>query len=213
MNHFNTISDPQHDSAKYIADKLNPEHAQMLADSAIAPDVIAARCYSSANKAAQLSRLGFSDFQRNVPTLVVPIWNVAGEIGLYHHRPDQPRFDGKRKRIVKYEFPKGTHMAVDVHPFIRDAVRDPNVPLFVTEGVKKADAAISKGLCCIALIGTWNWRGTNEFGGKTALPDWESIALKDRRVYIVFDSDVMVKPSVHGALSRLKAFLDSRGAR
>ena len=35
----------------------------------------------------------------------------------------------------------------------------------------------------------------NEHGGKTALPDWEQVALNDGRdVYAVFDSDVMTKP-------------------
>ena len=48
--------------------------------------------------------------------------------------------------------------------------------------------AVSQGLCCIALLGVWNWRGTDEHGGKAALPDWDSIALNDRPGYIVFDS-------------------------
>ena len=48
---------------------------------------------------------------------------------------------------------------------------------------------MSKGLCCIALLGVWSWRETNEHGGKTALPDWELIALNGRDVYITFDSD------------------------
>ena len=49
-------------------------------------------------------------------------------------------------------------------------------PLF-----RKADAAVSIGLCCIAVLGVWNWRGTSDWGGKTALPDWEMIAFKDAR--------------------------------
>ncbi len=46
----------------------------------------------------------------------------------------------------------------------------------------------------------------------TALADWEAIALNDRQVYIVFDSDVMMKPQVHAALARLKTFLEARKA-
>jgi uncharacterized protein DUF3854/uncharacterized protein DUF927 len=52
---------------------------------------------------------------------------------------------------------------------------------------------------------------TNNWGGKTALPDWESIALAGRDLYIVFDSDVTLKTTVFTALSRLKAFLVQRG--
>jgi hypothetical protein len=101
-------------------------------------------------------------------------------------------------------------MALDVHPFTREKLGDPSVPLFITEGIKKGDALVSQGLCAIALIGVWNWRGTNEHGGKTVLPEWEFVALNNREVYIIFDSDVMLKQEVHVALARLKAFLEVR---
>ena len=65
----------------------------------------------------------------------------------------------------------------------------------------------------MALIGVWNWRGTNGRGGKTALPEWEHVALNGRKVYVVFDSDVMEKREVHAALRRLKGFLESRDAK
>jgi hypothetical protein len=103
-------------------------------------------------------------------------------------------------------------MLLDAHPQIRELLDDPLVPLWITEGIFKADAAISKGLCCIALLGVWNWRGTNGLGGKTVLPDWEAIALNGRAVYLAFDSDVMTKREVYAALARLGAFLTSRGA-
>ena len=141
---------------------------------------------------------------------VAPIYNVHGEIALYQARPDFPRI--KNNKPLKYEFPGGATMTIDVHPRIRHMMNNPDIPLYITEGTKKEDCAISRGLCCIALLGVWNWRGSNEHGGKVALPDWESIALNGRRCYIVFDSDVMIKPAVHAALVRLKAMLDSRGA-
>ena len=43
----------------------------------------------------------------------------------------------------------------------------------------------------MSLLGVYNWRGTGPHGGITALGDWESVHLKDRRTYIVYDSDVM----------------------
>ena len=77
----------------------------------------------------------------------------------------------------------------------------------------KADAAVSAGLDCVALLGVWSWRGTNESNGTTALPDFEYIALKGRRVVTgtAFDSDVMLKTSVHQALTRFGAYLNHRG--
>ena len=53
---------------------------------------------------------------------------------------------------------------------------------------------------------------TNEVGGKLALPNWDSIALNERLVRIVFDSDVARKRSVALALQRLAAFLERRQA-
>ena len=50
-------------------------------------------------------------------------------------------------------------------------------------------------------------------GGKTALAAWESIALNDRDVCVVFDSDVATKAEVAGALRRLQSFLEGRGAK
>ena len=101
---------------------------------------------------------------------------MHGKRALHIVRPDQPRVRNSGK-VIKYEFPTGSKMILDVPPSCYPFLADPNTPLWVTEGSKKADAAASQGLCCIALLGVWNWKGTNQYGGKTVLPDWESIAL------------------------------------
>jgi hypothetical protein len=192
-----------------VYNSLAVHHRAMLVqESSIKPKVIEARGYRTVETKAELERLGFGRAQRNVPGLLLPIYAPGGEISLYQFRPDEPRI--KNGRPVKYETPSGSHMALDVHPFTREKLGDPSVPLFITEGIKKGDALVSQGLCAIALIGVWNWRGTNEHGGKTVLPEWEFVALNNREVYIIFDSDVMLKQEVHVALARLKAFLEVR---
>jgi Domain of unknown function (DUF3854) len=191
--------------------KLYRHHAELLMASAVAPAVSLARDYRTVETKAELGRLGFGRAQQLVPTLLVPVFNERGDVELFQHRPDAPRRNGKGQ--VKYETPSGAKMVVDVPPAARDRLADPAVPLFVTEGVRKADAAVSAGLCCVALLGVWNWRGSNSDGGKTALAIWESVALKGRTVYITFDSDVMLKKEVNDALVRLGAFLGRRGAR
>jgi hypothetical protein len=192
-----------------VYNSLAAHHRAMLEqESSITPEVIEGRGYRTVKTKAELETLGFGRAQRKVPGLLFPIYGPGGEISLYQFRPDEPRI--KNGRPVRYETPGGSRMALDVHPFAREKLGDPSVPLFVTEGIKKGDALVSRGLCAIALIGVWNWRGTNEYGGKTALPEWEYIALNDREVYIVFDSDVMLKPQVYNALARLKPFLESR---
>lgn len=138
--------------------------------------------------------------------LVVPVFDVTGKVAFHQIRPDEPRAD-REGRPRKYGTPSGVRMALDVHPAIHQQLGNPQRPLFITEGIRKTDSAISQGLCCIAFLGVWNWRGMNDQGGKTILAAWEYIALNGREVFIVFDSDVMIKPAVHQALGRLKAFL------
>jgi hypothetical protein len=191
--------------------RLLPHHRAMLEASAISSQVINARGYRTATKKAELKELGFSDTQCRVPALVIPVFDVTGAVALHQIRPDMPRA-GQNGKPIKYDTPRNAKMALDIPPAARPFLGNPNRPLFITEGVKKADSAVSHNLCCVALLGVWNFRGMNDDGGKTVLAAWESIALEDREVYIVFDSDVALKPEVYKALLRLKVFLESRKA-
>jgi hypothetical protein len=197
------------DSPLELGEVLSQRHQRMLLlQSSIYPAVVEARGYRTVETKAELKRRGFSDIQCNVPGLLIPIYSPRGEISNYQFRPDEPRIkDGKP---VKYETPQSSRMVLDVHPLAREKLGDPLTPLFITEGIKKGDALVSRGLCAVALLGAWNWRGTNERDGRVALPEWEHIALNGRRIYIVFDSDVMLKPQVHAALVRLRAFLEAK---
>lgn len=191
---------------------LSAAHRALVAGSAITPEVAAERGYRTVGKRSDLMRLGFTDRQARTPALLIPIHNVLGVVATYQIRPDDPRIeDGKPRR---YETPKGARLAIDVPPRVFDEgwLGDPSVPLFVTEGVRKADAAASVGICCLDLLGVYGFRGTNDAGGKTVLVDWESVALEGRTVYVVYDSDVMTKAGPHGALVRLKGILEHRGA-
>jgi hypothetical protein len=190
-------------------DQLLPQHAALIRGSAISDEVATARGYRSVTDKAELRSLGFSENQARVPALLLPVWDVSGKVALYQARPDDPRVP--KGKPVKYETLVGSRMTIDVPPSIRHQLGDPSIPLWITEGIRKADAAVSAGLCCIGLLGVWNWRGRNEHGGKVALADWESIALNGRVVYIAFDSDVMTKREVAEALERLRAFVESRG--
>ena len=118
----------------------------------------------------------------------------------------------RKGKPVKYETKGGRRMVLDVPPTTHPHLGNPAVPLWITEGIRKADSGASRGLTIIALLGVWNWRGTNAFGGKVALSDWELIALNDRLVYLAFDSDAVTNPHVSKALRRLGTFLTSRKA-
>jgi hypothetical protein len=189
---------------------LAEQHKKMLLEeSGISPEVVEARGYRTVETKSELKSLGFSERQCNKPGLLIPVYSPTGDIATYQFRPDEPRID-KDGKSVKYETPSGSRMVLDVHPFAREMLGNPSVPLFITEGIKKGDALVSRGQCTVTLLGVWGWRGRNGHGGLTALAEWDYVALNDREVYIVFDSDVMLKPQVHKAMVRLKAFLESR---
>jgi hypothetical protein len=189
--------------------KLYPHHLKLLADSAISDEVMRRRGYFTATKPIELRRLGFSTVQAIVPSLVIPIRGIDGEIVSYQARPDQPRIvDG---RPVKYESPAGSTAVLDVPTGHGKAVRSSTGALWITEGARKADAAVTAGLVCVSLPGVWSW--VSKIGSaKTVLPDLLRIKFTDRKAVIAFDSDVMEKPDVHAALGKLAAWLESQGA-
>ena len=191
--------------------ELLDHHQALLDKRAISPTVAQDRGYSSTMLPAWLRQQGFSIAVSNlIPGLVIPVYDVHGGLAFHQYRPHKPRTrDG---RPVKYETPAKTRMVLDVPRSINGKLADPAVPLFITEGPLKADAAVSAGLTCIATFGVYGWRHTNRRGGKTALPDFESVALNGRTVYLVPDSDVATNPTVGNAVAREGAMLASRGA-
>lgn len=187
-------------------------HVKVLADSGISLDHAKARGYETVNDRGRLVDVSVAQAGRRVPGLLVPQLRADGSTWGYQYRPDYPRAN-KDGREIKYETPVSQSNGIDIPPGVGKKVGDPTVPLFITEGVKKADCAAERGLCCIALPGVWSWRGTNEAGGKTAVGDWHDVALNDRRVILAFDGDVARKHSVRQALSALADYLRSKGAR
>src|SRR5215217_7360058 len=149
--------DPKHLDS--VSSMLLPQHRALIEGSAITYEVAAARGYWSATSADQLRALGFADAQCRPPALVIPVRNVYAEIETYQIRPDSPRI--RNGKPVKYETVAGSHMVIDVPRSAHPHLGNPAIPPWITESVRKADSAVSHGLCCIALLGVWNWRGTN----------------------------------------------------
>jgi Domain of unknown function (DUF3854) len=194
---------------------LIEEHlSQLMRGSGIHEDVIHERGYRSIlppGGYAELKPHGFARSQANLPGLLLPLWTTDGQNGLMVYRPDHPRH-GNNHRPIKYEIPKGFGVRLDCPPRCRRMLEDPSIQLWVTEGQKKADALAGHGLCAIALLGVWNFKGQNPFGGTTLLADWDYVALNNRSVCIVFDNDTMRKSEVRKALDRLKEHLQRKHA-
>jgi hypothetical protein len=129
-------------------------------------------------------------------------------------RPDLPRTNAKGKP-VKYEYPAGTPNLLDVLPQYRAALSDPAIPLWVTEGAKKADAlaaAFGDQIVPTSINGVYGWRGSNGAGGKVALPDLEEVAINGRSIVLAFDSDARTNKDIQTALARFGRLLVARGA-
>lgn len=190
---------------------LSAGHVEALRRSAISAEVAGERGYRSVTDPAALRELGFSEAQAVVPTLLIPLHDTSGQVAGHQHRPDVELVDRTGRRL-KYVNPRGQGNRVDVPPRCRDAIGDPSKPLLVTEGVKKADAAASAGLVCVALKGVDCWRGRNAHGGNTALADWADIALAGRKVGVAFDSDIASLPQVRRAAQGLARYLANKKA-
>jgi hypothetical protein len=207
------IGDHGDDDSEYTGPYLSFEHKAMLEVSGISLDHAEARGYETITDAQRLADLGIVKAARIcVPGLLIPLLDKRGQIRGHQYRPDHPRRNGDGKAI-KYETPWGQRNMLDIPPGVSDSLDDPTVPLWVTEGTKKADCGAQHGLCIIALSGVWNWRGTNDMGGKTAIGDWNDIALNGRLVVLAFDGDVARKPNAAKALCALADFLKYRRAQ
>ncbi len=209
---------PEHDAPRKTEyGLLSPADERMLRDSAINAAVARERGYKTMAGRGTKAELGRSNppysteqIKTADPCLFIPLHDVWGNQSLSQIRPDNPRKD-KNGKPIKYETPKGAKMRLDVHPRNLDKLRDPDVPKFLTEGIKKNDALTSQGICGVALLGVDNFTGTNEYGAKTTLPDLKEIGWGE--TFIVFDSDVMEKAAVHRALGRLTDAITPRGAK
>lgn len=190
---------------------LTDEHLRELTEeSGILPDVIAQRGYRTIETKAALRRYGFAPSQGGEgPWLFIPLFAPDSDFKDatgYQIKATRPRVD-PTGNVVKYEFPRGTAGIMDVHPSQASRLGDVDVPLYITEGTKKADAAVSLGLLTLSVAGVWGWKA-----GQLPHEAWNVIPLQGRKVYLAFDSDATTKPGVWDALDALLKFLKKRGS-
>lgn len=196
---------------------LHADHAAHLAQSAISAEILAARGYVSVTSLDDWRGLGMAPINKSFlhQGIAFPLFRSGRQPAYcWVLRPDRPRrIKGK---TVKYEFPKGLSPIFDVLPRYREALGDPAIPLWITEGAKKADAlasAYGDRIVPVNENGVYGFRGTNAHGGKTTIPDLDDVAWNGRQVVLAFDSDVARNGKVAGALKRLASLLIARGAR
>ncbi|MFC1930650.1 DUF3854 domain-containing protein [Chloroflexota bacterium] len=197
--------------SEIVPELLNEHYRHLSEGSGIAADVIKERRYRSLLGKSELQKIGFTPAQQRAPGILIPLLSVDGKDAGFQFRPDHPRTSGRGKP-VKYESPTGSSNRLDCPPRCQKMIGNPQVPLWITEGSKKADALASKGACAISVTGVWGFKGKNQFGGITFLTDWDYIAMKNRIVYLAFDSDIVTKELVRKALEHIGEHLKRKGA-
>ncbi len=202
------IPDPR-PSARPDYPTLSQEHRRMLHhDSAVSPDVAAARGYRTITNLADLPP-AFPPWQRR-RGLLVPTHSPDGKTASYQLRPDKP-IPRKSGAGPKYETPHGSRITLDVNPLMLEEVRTGEQDLWITEGCRKVDACTSRGLPTVGITGVWNFAEPGSKGTRP-LPCWSHVRLVGRRVFVVYDADARTNPHVQEALRRLVAMLEEMGA-
>lgn len=194
---------------------LTEDHHQELNSSRITEEVIETRGYRSVthDDIQELNELQVPSWAMATPTafpgLLIPMYRATGELITYQFKPGKPqKAPGKGGKLQKYASMRGSTNHLDVHPYHVGDISDVDKPLWITEGVKKADSITSRGQVAVALTGVWNWREKNK-----TLGDWEDIPLRGRTVVLCFDADAREKRMVMLAMQRAGRWLVSKGVK
>jgi hypothetical protein len=95
---------------------------------------------------------------------------------------------------------------------VRKTFTDPRIPLFIVEGEKKCAKAFQHGLNSVGVGGCWNWcNGDGDTG--ELIGDFNHIALVERAVELIFDSNIWVREDLGRAVYALGRSLENKGAR
>jgi hypothetical protein len=191
---------------------LQPNHLQLLRNSAISPEVSQTRGYQTITKKIALEGYGFSSEQCRPPALLIPIYDASSQLVTYQIRPDERRID-RHAGAVEYEACPGRQFVLDAPPSCGSLLSDPSTPLYITDEVFKADCAASQGLCCVDLVGLTPTLDEHNVLKQPNLSDWDGIVLDNRLVRFVYDSDSTNRPEIRKVFVTLQEFLWSRHAR
>ena len=160
-------------------------------------------------------------------------------------KPVNPRLSADNKKIIKYEHPPGEGTGVftlRVPPMLWEkiakktgidilqqkqtdfwswVIANPEIPLLITEGAKKAGTLLSAGYAAIALPGVNNgYRTPKDENGKKIgkshlIPQLEILGRGEREIYIVFDQDKRPKSvkAVNAAIRKMGSLLSQANCK
>ena len=107
--------------------KLLPHHLKQLKGSRFSESQLEIWGYRSIMKKQKLEDLGFLDFQRRVPGILIPFKDPIREKINYQYKPDSPR-KGKNGKPVIYETPGDKPLLPDeLHQMCWQGIEKENV--------------------------------------------------------------------------------------
>jgi len=137
------------------------------------------------------------------PGIVFPIHTLNGGI-FYRLRSDNPG------SLPKYMQPKGHPNRLDIHPRQHERIKQPGGMRYVTEGEKKVDAGVSRGVLMVGQLGVFNGQRDK---GAALIDDWYELPLDGEEYSICYDSDIETNENVQLAADRLARLLEAEGAK
>jgi hypothetical protein len=137
------------------------------------------------------------------PGIVFPIHTLNGGI-FYRLRSDNPGC------LPKYMQPKGHPNRLDIHPRQHERIKQPGGMRYVTEGEKKVDAGVSRGVLMVGQLGVFNGQRDK---GAALIDDWYELPLDGEEYSICYDSDIETNENVQLAADRLARLLEAEGAK
>lgn len=138
--------------------------------------------------------------------LVIPYPRLDGHPPFSRIKPDIPPIIDSKP--AKYLSPKGARNHLYIPQSLPiEALANYRARLIITEGEKKALKAVQEDIPCVALLGVWSWKDK-----EGVIKDLDRIFLKNRHVFLAFDSDAAVNSDVQEAERALARELRKRGA-
>src|SRR5688572_3178503 len=175
---------------------LHPEALEDLRRSGLSDATIAAAgLYTPAP--GDLPKLLSPRLVDRVKHVLVFPYDAPGHAGMWR-RDDEfvrsklfPPVTDNAGHTIRYYQRAGTPPRLYLPPGARANLGNPAVPLFITEGEKKALKADQEGLACIGIGGLWNW----QVDGKP-IADLDRIDWYERETVLVPDADVWTRPDL-----------------
>jgi hypothetical protein len=138
-----------------------------------------------------------------IECLKIPYFSLNGEmLNSYFRIKLIPYGLDKDGNEFKYLQPKGEKPRFYLPPLNdwSNISKDTSIPMYIVEGEKKALAATQAGLTAIGISGVWSWCYKDKNGASVPIDDFGNIEWKNRKVYIVGDSDLWREDKIQAFL-------------